>query len=149
MDPKKVCTCLPDARKRYQEKISGPLLDRIDIQVSVPPVETSQFACGAGAETSAEIRQRVCAAREIQRRRFAGLSFRCNAAMNSEAARRFAQMEGATEKFAVASADKMNLSARGYYRLLKVARTIADLRHSEPVEIPDLAEALRYRAFRG
>jgi magnesium chelatase family protein len=149
MDPKKVCTCLPDARKRYQEKISGPLLDRIDIQVSVPPVETSQFACGSGAETSAEIRQRVCAAREIQRRRFAGLSFRCNAAMNSEAARRFAQMEGATEKFAVASADKMNLSARGYYRLLKVARTIADLRHSESVEIPDLAEALRYRAFRG
>ena len=149
MDPKKVCTCLPDARKRYQEKISGPLLDRIDIQVSVPPVETSQFACGSGAETSAEIRQRVCAAREIQRRRFAGLSFRCNAAMNSEAARRFAQMESATEKFAVASADKMNLSARGYYRLLKVARTIADLRHSESVEIPDLAEALRYRAFRG
>ena len=149
MDPKKVCTCLPDARKRYQEKISGPLLDRIDIQVSVPPVETSQFACGSGVETSAEIRQRVCAAREIQRRRFAGLSFRCNAAMNSEAARRFAQMEGATEKFAVASADKMNLSARGYYRLLKVARTIADLRHSESVEIPDLAEALRYRAFRG
>jgi magnesium chelatase family protein len=69
--------------------------------------------------------------------------------MNSEAARRFAQMESATEKFAVASADKMNLSARGYYRLLKVARTIADLRHSESVEIPDLAEALRYRAFRG
>ena len=148
MDPKKVCTCLPDARKRYQEKISGPLLDRIDIQVSVPPVETSQFACGSGAETSAEIRRRVCAAREIQRKRFTGLSFRCNAAMNSEAARRFAQMDGATEKFAIASADKMNLSARGYYRLLKVARTIADLRHSDPVEIQDLAEALRYRAFR-
>ena len=148
MDPKKVCTCLPDARKRYQEKISGPLLDRIDIQVSVPPVETSQFACGSGAETSAEIRRRVCAAREIQRKRFTGLSFRCNAAMNSEAARRFAQMDGATEMFAIASADKMNLSARGYYRLLKVARTIADLRHSDPVEIQDLAEALRYRAFR-
>ncbi len=149
MDPKRVCTCLPDARKRYQEKISGPLLDRIDIQVCVPPVEPSQFARKSTAEPSAAIRSRVCAARKLQRERFDGLPFRCNADMNSDAARRFAQMELATEKFAVASAEKMNLSARGYYRLLKVSRTIADLRHSESVEIPDLAEALRYRAFRG
>ena len=149
MDPKRVCTCLPDARKRYQEKVSGPLLDRIDIQVCVPPVEPSQFACKTAAEPSATIRSRVCAAREVQRERFAGLPFRCNADMSSEAARRFSYMDGATEKFAVASAEKMNLSARGYYRLLKVSRTIADLRYSESVEIPDLAEALRYRAFRG
>ena len=149
MDTKRVCTCLPDARKRYQEKISGPLLDRIDIQVCVPPVEPSQFACKSTAEPSAVIRSRVCAARTLQQDRFARLPFRCNADMNSEAARRFAQMEPATEKFAVASAEKMNLSARGYYRLLKVSRTIADLRRSESVEISDLAEALRYRAFRG
>lgn len=149
MDPKRVCTCLPDARKRYQEKISGPLLDRIDIQVCVPPVEPAQFARKSTAEPSAAIRSRVCAARNVQRERFGGLPFRCNADMNSEAARRFAYMDKATESFAVASAEKMNLSARGYYRLLKVSRTIADLRHSESVEIPDLAEALRYRAFRG
>ncbi len=149
MDPKRVCTCLPDARKRYQEKVSGPLLDRIDIQVCVPPVEPSQFACKSTAEPSAAIRDRVCAARKVQQDRFARQPFRCNADMNSEAARRFAQMEPATEKFAVASAEKMNLSARGYYRLLKVSRTIADLRRSESVEISDLAEALRYRAFRG
>ncbi|MBR6378945.1 MAG: YifB family Mg chelatase-like AAA ATPase [Fibrobacter sp.] len=149
MDPKRVCTCLPDARKRYQEKVSGPLLDRIDIQVCVPPVEPSQFARKSTAESSAVIRSRVCAARNVQRERFGALPFRCNADMNSEAARRFSNMDGATERFAVASADKMNLSARGYYRLLKVSRTIADLRHSESVEIPDLAEALRYRAFRG
>ncbi|MBR2198449.1 MAG: YifB family Mg chelatase-like AAA ATPase [Fibrobacter sp.] len=149
MDPKRVCTCLPDARKRYQEKISGPLLDRIDIQVCVPPVEPSQFASKSTAEPSAVIRSRVCAARKVQQDRFAGLSFRCNADMNSEAARRFSHMDKATENFAVASAEKMNLSARGYYRLLKVSRTIADLRHSTSVEIPDLAEALRYRAFRG
>ena len=149
MDPKRVCTCLPDARKRYQEKVSGPLLDRIDIQVCVPPVEPSQFARKSTAEPSAAIRSRVCAARKVQRERFGDLPFRCNADMNSEAARRFSNMDGATERFAVASAEKMNLSARGYYRLLKVSRTIADLRHSESVEIPDLAEALRYRAFRG
>ena len=149
MDPKRVCTCLPDARKRYQEKISGPLLDRIDIQVCVPPVEPAQFARKSTAEPSTAIRSRVCAARNVQRERFGGLPFRCNADMNSEAARRFAYMDKATESFAVASAEKMNLSARGYYRLLKVSRTIADLRHSESVEIPDLAEALRYRAFRG
>ena len=148
MDPKRVCTCLPDARKRYQEKVSGPLLDRIDIQVCVPPVQTEQFAGGKGAETSAEIRQRVCAAREVQRKRFAALSFRCNSEMDSENARRFARMDQATERFAIASADKMNLSARGYYRLLKVSRTIADLRDSVSVEMQDLAEALRYRAFR-
>ena len=71
MDPKRACTCLPEARKRYQEKISGPLLDRIDIQVSVPPVEASQFGRKTLAESSAEIRKRVCAAREIQRKRFA------------------------------------------------------------------------------
>jgi magnesium chelatase family protein len=73
MDPKRACTCLPEARKRYQEKISGPLLDRIDIQVSVPPVEASQFGKKTLAESSAEIRKRVCSAREIQRKRF-----RCN-----------------------------------------------------------------------
>ena len=149
MDPKRVCTCLPDARKRYQEKVSGPLLDRIDIQVCVPPVEPSQFARKSTAESSAAIRNRVCAARKIQRERFGALPFRCNADMNSEAARRFSNMDGDTERYAVSSAEKMNLSARGYYRLLKVSRTIADLRHSESVEIPDLAEALRYRAFRG
>lgn len=148
MDPKRVCTCLPDARKRYQEKVSGPLLDRIDIQVCVPPVEPSQFASKSTAEPSAVIRSRVCAARKLQQDRFVGLPFRCNADMNSETARRFAYMDKTTESFAVASAEKMNLSARGYYRLLKVSRTIADLRHSESVGIPDLAEALRYRAFR-
>lgn len=148
MDPKRVCTCLPDARKRYREKISGPLLDRIDIQVSVPPVETRNFAGHPQGESSADIRKRVCAARNIQHKRFAGTSFKSNAEMTSEHAHRYAAMSDATERFALTSADKMNLSARGYYRLLKVARTIADLRAAESVEIGDISEALRYRAFR-
>ncbi|MCQ2098122.1 MAG: YifB family Mg chelatase-like AAA ATPase [Fibrobacter sp.] len=148
MDTKRTCTCLPEARKRYQERISGPLLDRIDIQVSVPPVEVSQFASTGGAESSREIRQRVIAAREIQRRRFAGTNFKSNAEMSSELARESCRLTPATERFALSAADKMGLSARGYYRLLKVSRTIADLKNAPAVDVSDLAEALRYRSFR-
>ena len=148
MDPKRSCTCLPEARKRYQEKISGPLLDRIDIQVSVPPIDASQFAKRTQAESSADIRKRVCNAREIQRKRFKGTRFKTNAEMTSEFAKESCKLSPATERFAINAADRMNLSARGYYRLLKVGRTIADLRNAESVEIMDLSEALRYRAFR-
>ena len=148
MDPKRSCTCLPEARKRYQEKISGPLLDRIDIQVSVPPIDASQFAKRTQAESSADIRKRVCNAREIQRKRFKGSRFKTNAEMSSEFAKESCKLSPATERFAINAADRMNLSARGYYRLLKVGRTIADLRNAESVEIMDLSEALRYRAFR-
>lgn len=147
MDPKRVCTCLPDARKRYRERISGPLLDRIDIQVSVPPVEPGRFAAKTEGESSASIQARVSAARELQRKRFQGTAFKSNAEMSSEATRRAAAMDAATERFAVSAADKMTLSARGYYRLLKVARTIADLRAAACVEVSDLSEALRYRTF--
>lgn len=147
MDPKRVCTCLPDARKRYREKISGPLLDRIDIQVSVPPMDTGEFVGNKPRESSADIRKRVCAARLVQRRRFGALPFKSNSEMTSEYAKRFAAMSAETERFAVSAADKMNLSARGFYRLLKVARTVADLRNAPNVEIQDLSEALRYRAI--
>lgn len=148
MDPKKACTCLPEARKRYQEKISGPLLDRIDIQVSVPPVEASLFGGGSTSESSEMIRQRVCEARNIQRERFCQTRFKSNAEMTSEFAKESCCMSLTTERFAISAADKMGLSARGYYRLLKVGRTIADLRHSPAVEVEDLSEALRYRSFR-
>lgn len=147
MDPKRACTCLPDARKRYREKISGPLLDRIDIQVSVPPVDTKMLSGNPRGESSSKIRARVCRAREVQRARFEGTPFKSNAEMTSEKAYRFAAMSRETERFAIAAADKMNLSARGYYRLLKVSRTIADLRGCGNVEVEDLSEALRYRAF--
>ena len=149
MDPKRECTCLPEAKKRYREKISGPLLDRIDIQVSVPPVDASLFAARDGGESSADIRKRVCAARTIQRERFRNLPFKSNAEMTSEYAHKFARMSADVERFAVAAAAKMDLSARGYFRLLKVSRTIADLRGAAAVSVMDLSEALRYRAFRG
>lgn len=148
MDSKHACTCLPEARKRYQEKISGPLLDRIDIQVSVPPVNASLFAKKIEVESSAEIRKRVCAARALQRKRFYNTKFKSNAEMSSEFAKISCNLSQETEKFAISAADRIGLSARSYYRLLKVGRTIADLRGSNSVEIIDLSEALRYRSFK-
>lgn len=154
MDPKRDCTCLPDAVRRYRQRISGPMLDRIDIQVAVPSTDPQSLMQKKAGESSAEIRERVIAARNLQRRRF-GKKIRANAEMSSDATKAFAQMSTATEHFAVAAADKMQLSARGYYRMLKVARSIADLRIAKdgenaidaPVENGDVAEALRYRAF--
>lgn len=146
MDLKKGCHCLPEAKKRYREKVSGPLLDRIDIQVSVPPVDPENFMKKGQAECSAKIRERVVAARKIQRVR--SNIFNCNASLTSKAVVEVASMNNSTERFAVSAAERMGLSARGYYRLLKVARTIADLRHAPSVEIPDLAEALQYRTLR-
>ena len=147
MDPKRVCTCLPDARKRYREKISGPLLDRIDIQVSVPPMDAGVLVDNGRRESSADIRKRVCEARAVQRRRFADLPFKSNAEMTSEYAKKFAGLSKEAERFAVSAADNMNLSARGFYRMLKVSRTIADMRRSGNVEIADISEALRYRTM--
>jgi len=149
MDTKRSCTCLPEARKRYQEKISGPLLDRIDIQVSVPSVDMSQFSSKPVlSESSLEIRKRVCSARDIQRERFRGLPFKTNAEMSSELTKECCKLSSTTEHFAITAAEKLGLSARGYFRLLKVGRTIADLRNAPSVEILDLSEALRYRSFR-
>jgi magnesium chelatase family protein len=124
-------------------------LDRIDIQVSVPPVDAAMFVLKGRGESSADIRRRVCKARAVQRERFRNLPFKSNAEMSSEYARKFAEMTPAVEHFAVNAAAKMDLSARGYFRLLKVARTIADLRGTSAVDVMDLSEALRYRAFRG
>ena len=147
MDPKRECTCIPEARKRYREKISGPVLDRIDIQVSVQPIDVYQYASNSNVETSYDIRKRVCAAREIQRVRFKGTKFSTNSEMNFVTAKESCKMSAVTEKFLVASAEKLGLVARDYHRILKVSRTIADIRNSDSVEIADLSEALRYRVF--
>ncbi|MGM9984807.1 magnesium chelatase family protein [Fibrobacter intestinalis] len=156
MDAKRGCTCLPDAVRRYRQRVSGPMLDRIDIQVAVPSTDPQSLMQNAHGESSATIRERVIAARNGQRLRFAKSSSRSNAEMSSEETKIFARMDVSTEHFAVSAAEKMRLSARGYYRMLKVARTIADLRVAQygisgikdsSIECPDVAEALRYRAF--
>lgn len=160
MDSKRECSCLPDSVRRYRQRLSGPLLDRIDIQMAVPSTEPQQLMQMPPGESSAEIRARVTAARDLQLQRFRRSRCRTNSEMTSDEAKNFCGMSVETERFAVSAADKMQLSARGYYRMLKVARTIADLRASQfgskaedakkaSVECSDIAEALRYRAFSG
>jgi len=147
MDVKHGCTCLPDAVRRYRQRISGPLLDRIDIQVAVPSSDPKLLSQKREGESSADIRERVIRARALQMKRFKNRRVRSNSEMTSEETIRVAAMSVATEHFAVSAAEKMLLSARGYYRLLKVARTIADIKSASSVEISDLSEALQYRAF--
>lgn len=155
MDPKRECTCLPDSVRRYRQRVSGPMLDRIDIQVAVPSTDPRNLMRVPTGENSFQIRERVVAARKVQLGRFVRGKIHSNAEMNSDETKTFAKMSVSTERFAVSAAEKMQLSARGYYRMLKVARTIADLRavndssKSVPVECSDIAEALRFRAFSG
>lgn len=155
MDPKRECSCLPDSVRRYRQRISGPMLDRIDIQVAVPSTDPRNLMQMPTGESSSQIRDRVIAAKNVQIARFFRSKCHSNAEMNSDETKAFAAMTVSTERFAVSAAEKMQLSARGYYRMLKVARTIADLRavrdssKNVPVECSDIAEALRFRAFSG
>jgi len=147
MDKRRDCRCLPEAIKRYRSKVSGPLLDRIDLQLAVPsvPLEESRIA-GIG-ESSKEIQKRVETACEIQERRFPkGSSFR-NGHLDGRTIKEILFWDSQSENFALKAAEKWRMSHRGYDRMLKVARTIADLRHSSNVERSDLAEAIQYRAL--
>lgn len=153
--PTRQCTCAPGAVQRYLNRISGPLLDRIDIQIEVAPVEFDDMTSTVDAEPSKDIRARVEAAREIQRVRFANYpEVHCNAQMNSKLIKRYATPDEAGLKRLREAIEKMGMSARAYDRILKVARTIADLSNidmsvSEAVNAPILsehiAEAISYR----
>ena len=144
--PSKECICQPGARQRYMNKISGPLLDRIDIQIDVSPVEFDDISSTAPSESSASIRERVVRAREIQNERFRGVKgVHCNAQMTSSLLREYAQPdEKGLERLRDAMM-RLNMSARAYDRILKVARTIADLEGSAEVKSHHIAEAINYR----
>jgi magnesium chelatase family protein len=147
-DPVKACTCAPATVTKYQKRISGPLLDRIDIHIEVPRVDYEKLSTERMGEPSAVIRARVQAAREIQRQRFANnhaSEVMCNADMRLSEIRQFCHLDENSEKLMRAAMAQMNLSARGYHRVLKLARTIADLAGSENIQPPHLAEALQYR----
>jgi magnesium chelatase family protein len=147
-DPVKACTCAPATVTKYQKRISGPLLDRIDIHIEVPRVDYEKLSTDRMGEPSAVIRARVQAAREIQRRRFASNhagEVMCNADMRLSEIRQFCRLDENGEKLMRAAMAQMNLSARGYHRVLKLARTIADLAGSENIQPHHLAEALQYR----
>ena len=144
--PTRQCTCTPGQVQRYMSKISGPLLDRIDIQVDVQPVEFDAISSTTDGETSAEIRARVVKAREIQSRRYANEpTVHCNAQMTSAMLRRYAAVDEAGLERLKDAMTRLNMSARAYDRILKVARTIADLAGSENILPEHISEAISYR----
>jgi magnesium chelatase family protein len=149
--PSKECTCAPAQIVRYQKKISGPLLDRIDIHITVPPVEFEKLSGDRLGEVSATIQMRVEKARVRQRERFekAGITqLQANADMGPAEVRQFCELDEVGKQLMRAAMKQMNMSARAFHRILKLARTIADLAESEKIETHHLAEAVQYRPRR-
>ena len=139
------CTCTPGQRAGYLSKLSGPIMDRIDIQIWVHPVETSALVRGGKAEASADIARRVLKAREIQQKRFAGSGIFTNAEMSSKQLEAFCPLDEECKQLLERLIDKLGLSARAYTRIIKIARTIADLASSRDIQPAHLAEAAGYR----
>ena len=141
------CRCTPQELRRYHSRISGPLLDRIDLIVEVPALEYDELRRKTPAESSAEIKKRVNAARAIQRKRFGDDGTMSNSRMDSRELRRFCSLSGEGEALMRGAFDSMGLSARSYDRILRVARTIADLDGAEEIGPGHLAEAIQYRTY--
>jgi magnesium chelatase family protein len=144
-DPSRECSCSPSAVARYKKRISGPLLDRIDLFVEVPRVEYEKLVAPRSAETSVEIRARTEMAREIQRRRFEGSGMVTNAEMGPVQVWGWCVVEDSAKGLLQAAMKQMHLSARGFHRILKLARTISDLAGVDTIGVAQLAEALQYR----
>jgi len=139
------CTCSPGQRLSYISKLSGPIMDRIDLQLWIHPVETSALVRGGKAEPSAAIAARVLKAREIQQERFRGTGIFCNAEMNAKQLERFCPLSDECKDLLEKLIDRLSLSARAYTRIVKIARTIADLSASPYILPPHLSEAASYR----
>jgi len=144
-DPDKECTCTQTSVVRYQRKLSGPLLDRIDIHVEVPRVDYDKLIGTIAPESSASIRQRTDAARRVQLTRFTGTRRTSNAEMGPKEVREYCPVEPAAQSLLKAAVSQLHLSARAFHRTLKLARTIADLAGSEVLSPAHVAEAIQYR----
>ena len=142
-DPRRECICSPMQISRYLAKISGPLLDRIDLQVEVAALTSDEITSIEPGEPSSAIRERVESARQIQRERFR----RCNAEMTSRQLRKYCELDAGSRRLLVSAIERLGLSARAHDRILKVARTIADLAGLEHIEAGHVAEAIQYRAL--
>jgi magnesium chelatase family protein len=146
-DPGIACTCTPNAILKYQQKISGPLLDRIDLRVDVPRVAFDELNSTTHGESSAHIRERVTRVRALTASRYAALNVFTNAEIRTAALRRYCALTADGLALMKSAMDRLRLSARSYGRILKVARTIADLAQQEAITADHLAEALQYRVL--
>jgi len=144
-DPRRDCHCTVTQIERYLARISGPLLDRVVIHIEVPAVPFQELNDARKRTSSAEMREQVVAAREIQRRRFAATRARCNAQMSSRQLRQFCPLDEACTNLLKSSVNELGLSARAHDKVLRVARTIADLEGNEQICIANLHEAVNYR----
>ncbi len=143
--PQKQCTCAPNQISRYKRKISGPIMDRIDLHIEVPLIKFEKLSQNELGEKSENVRKRVIQTREVQLQRFKDCSIFSNSEMGNKHIREFCQIGDEEKNLLKSAIDKMNLSPRAYHRLLKVSRTIADLENSKNIQVYHLAEAIQYR----
>ena len=147
-DPSKECTCTPLRIQKYMAKISGPLLDRIDLHIEVPAVMYKELASKEAGEYSTSIRERVISARDIQMKRFEGRKgMYCNADMVPKDILMYCKLDSAGEELFKMAITMLGLSARAYDRILKVARTIADLSQATSIKPEHISEAIQYRSL--
>ena len=145
-DSQRPCTCTPNEVRKYVKKISGPLLDRIDIHIHVPKLDYSDITSQLPGESSATIKERVEAARQIQRSRFIKDNIFCNAQMRHKDVKQHCKLSNDAHLLLKNAFQKLHLSARGYDRILKVARTIADLEYQKEIQEQHVAEAIQFRS---
>jgi magnesium chelatase family protein len=140
-------TCTPPLIQRYLARVSGPLLDRIDMHIQVPSVKYKELAQDEKAEESNVVRERILAARAIQRKRLESFRIYCNAQMTPRTLRRFCKLDTESEKQMENAITRLGLSARAYDRILRVSRTMADLELSEKIQARHVSEAIQYRTL--
>jgi magnesium chelatase family protein len=144
-DPFKACTCSPGLVARYQKRISGPFIDRVDIFVEVPHIDYEKLADDRLGESSEKVQKRVETARSIQRKRFEGTAIANNAEMTPTEVREFCQVEESAQGLLKTAMKQLYLSARAFHRILKIGRTLADIEGADIIGAHHIAEAIQYR----